>query len=118
MRAGGRGRCFATIAASFAAGLALATPVAAAPNGPIANQCSQVDHRLVTPCYGVDQLARDAAADCRYSGVAPDGSCVVQPEPAVTQKAIRDFQGSPTDQALRLQYTLGNDLPLRNAPWI
>jgi hypothetical protein len=118
MRTGHLGRSLATLVALLAGALALAAPAAAAPNGPIATQCSQVDQRLITPCYGLDQLARDAAADCRYAGAAPDGTCVVPPEPAVTEKAIEDFQGSPTDQALKLQYALGSDLPLRNAPWI
>jgi len=54
-----------------------------------------------------DVPTRDAAATCRHLG----GPC--QPEADVSH-----WSQTWTHRALAFQYALGNDLPLRDAPWI
>src|SRR3954452_23499508 len=80
---------------------------AAAPDGPMANQCKQVDDHLVTPCYGADVLARDGQAHCKAVGAC-----------ASDEPAIAGYERSWTHRALAFQESLSRDLPLRDAPWI
>src|SRR4051794_30982453 len=93
------------IAAALA--LVLAAPAAAAPDGPLANDCREVDPSLVTPCYGADVLARDGQAACRAGGACPSD-----------EQAIVAYEGSWTHRALGFQERLARDVPLRDAPWI
>src|SRR6478672_7026160 len=78
---------------------------AAAPDGPTANRCKQVDEHLVTPCYGADVLARDGQAHCKAAGASDEG-------------AIAAYERSWTHRALAFQESLSRDVPLRDAPWI
>src|SRR3954469_14963244 len=87
--------------------LAFAPAASAAPDGPMANQCKQVDDQLVTPCYGADVLARDAQA--HWQGGGP---C------AADEPAIASYERSWTHRALAFQESLSRDVPLRDAPWI
>src|SRR3954464_13861934 len=87
--------------------LAFAPAAAAAPDGPAAGQCKQVDEHLVTPCYGADVLSRDGQAHCKAAGAC-----------ASDEPAIASYERSWTHRALAFQYALGNDVPLRDAPWI
>src|SRR3954467_12051812 len=80
---------------------------AAAPDGPTANQCKQVDGHLVTPCYGADVLARDGQAHCKAVGAC-----------ASDEPAIASYERSWTHRALAFQESLSRALPLRDAPWI
>ena len=91
------------------AALALALPAAAqaAPDGPLAGQCRQVDAHLVTPCYGADVVSRDAQAHCRAAGACPSD-----------EQAIAGYERSWTHRALAFQEALSRDVPLRDAPWI
>src|SRR4051812_38913680 len=92
---------------AFALLLLAAAPAAAAPDGPTANQCKQIDARLVTPCYGVDVLARDGQAHCKAAGAC-----------ASDEQAIAGYGRSWTHRALAFQESLSREMPLRNAPWI
>src|SRR3954469_12315806 len=56
---------------------------------------------------GADVVARDVAATCRSAG----GPC--QPEADVS-----GWGDTWTHRALAFQYALGNDVPLRDAPWV
>src|SRR3954468_16091424 len=56
---------------------------------------------------GAEVVARDAAATCRSAG----GPC--QPEADVT-----GWSSTWTHRALAFQYALGNELGLRDAPWV
>src|SRR3954449_8704693 len=56
---------------------------------------------------GATVVERDAAATCRHAG----GPC--QPEADVA-----GWDQTWTHRALAFQYALGNDVPLRDAPWI
>lgn len=87
--------------AAFLAG-AVGT-AAAAPSGPVAQQCAAIDTTLAKACYGADVAGRDAAA-------------VLTPQQATA--AVDAYEHSATHRALALQYALGDDVPLRNAPWI
>src|SRR3954468_21729730 len=80
---------------------------AAAPSGPAYDACAQADKRLGTMCYGADVAVRDGKATCRRAG----GPC--QPEADVS-----GWEGTWAHRALSLQYALGNDLGLRDAPWV
>ena len=71
-----------TLVGAFAA----ATPAAAAPYGPVANQCPE---QLVTPCYGADVVVRDAEATA---------------QPGRHERDIREFEGSWTHRALAFQH--------------
>src|SRR3954451_21840704 len=87
--------------------LAAAPAAHAAPDGPLADQCAQVDGHLVTPCYGADVLGRDAEAHCRAAGAC-----------ASDEQAIAAYEGSWTHRALAFQERLSRTVPLREAPWI
>ena len=87
--------------------LLVPAPAAAAPDGPTANQCRQVDEHLVTPCYGADVLARDGQAHCKAAGAC-----------ASDEEAIAAYERSWTHRALAFQESLSRDVPLRDAPWI
>src|SRR4051794_9505193 len=87
--------------------LAFAPAAAAAPDGPAADQCKQVDGHLVTPCYGADVLARDGQADCKAVGAC-----------ASDEPAIASYERSWAHRALAFQESLSRDVPLRDAPWI
>src|SRR3954454_12949088 len=87
--------------------LAFAPAAAAAPDGPAAGQCKQVDEHLVTPCYGADVLARDGQAHCKAVGAC-----------ASDEPAIASYERSWTHRALAFQESLSRDVGLRDAPWI
>src|SRR3954468_21266566 len=80
---------------------------AAAPSGPAYDACAQADKRLGTMCYGADVAVRDGRATCRRAG----GPC--QPEADVS-----GWDRTWAHRALGLQYALGGDLGLRDAPWV
>ena len=66
----------------------------------------------------VEQGAADVAATCRRD-LATDEQCAAVPlSPAVSEKAIQDYLAGPVHRDLAFQYALGDDLPLRFAPWI
>src|SRR3954467_2258170 len=87
--------------------LSIAAPAEAAPDGPAANACGQVDAHLVAPCYGADVLSRDAEAHCRAAGACPSD-----------EQAIAAYERSWTHKALVFQERLSENVPLEDAPWI
>ncbi len=98
--------------------LALApTAPAASEGGPLTQRCRAISEALHGPCRGGEQLAADAAATCRWAGV-PDSSCGLPLAPRVSAAAVARYRASWVHRALSLQYELGNDVPLRNAPWV
>src|SRR4051794_21818517 len=115
----GRGvTTLAALAGVIAAfGLGTQTAGAASEGGPLTQTCTSVNADLRGPCRGAEQVASAGTAACRWAG-APDGSCNTPITPQVSEQAIEDFQGSWVDRALRDQYELGNDIGMRNAPWV
>jgi hypothetical protein len=111
-------RVTALLALVAAAMAVAAAPASAAPDGPIADRCAEVNGALVAPCYGADVLARDATAACRWTGALPDGTCSVPPEPPVSEAAIQAYRESWIHRAMGLQYALANDVGFRDAPWV
>src|SRR4051812_36066536 len=91
--------------AATALALTLAAPAQAAPDGPTADRCRQIDGHLVAPCYGADVIQRAAEAPCRAATACPSD------EPAVAAHA-----GSWVHRALAFQESLSRTLSLRNAP--
>ena len=87
--------------------LACCSVASAAPDGPFARSCEPVSAQLATLCYGGDVVDRDVQATCRSTG----GPC--QP-----QADVSDWDRTWEHRALGLQYALGHDLPLRDAPWV
>ena len=79
--------------------LALAAPVA---HADVADECAPAGELVEsTACHGVDVVARDAAAL------------------TAGERADVDQHGSTwTHRALAFQHTLGDTVPLRNAPWV
>ena len=67
----------------------------------------------------VQQTAANAAATCRRDTPATDEQCAAVPlSPAVSEKALKDYESSSVHRALALQYALGNDTPFRHASWL
>src|SRR3954471_3498852 len=97
----------ALVLAGLLAVLVCCAPASAAPSGDAYTACAQADKRLGTMCYGADVAVRDGKATCRRAG----GPC--QPEADVS-----GWDRTWAHRALSLQYALGNDLGLRDAPWV
>jgi hypothetical protein len=111
-------RGLSALAATLAAAIVFASAAQAAPDAPIANTCKGVNGTLVAPCYGADVVVRDVASYCRWADVTADETCAMPVEPAVSESAIAAYESSWVHHALGLQYSLANDMPLRNAPWV
>jgi hypothetical protein len=88
--------------AVVAALLALALAPAAPAHADLGDDCHPLGPQVQsTACHGVDVLRRDAEA------------LTADHEPAV-----RRYEASWTHRALAFQHTLGDDVPLRDAPWV
>ncbi len=71
------------------------------------------------PTTVVRQAVADTAAACRRNLPVSDEQCAAVPmAPAVSERAIVAYEKGAVHRALQLQYELGNDLPLRTAPWL
>jgi hypothetical protein len=103
------------VLAAFA--LCAAGAGAASEGGPITRNCTRVDERLRAPCRGAEVIGSAGTATCRWAG-APTPACTTPVTPRVSAEAVDAFRGSWVDRALRAQYELGNDVGLRNAPWV
>ena len=96
---------------------ALGVP-AAAGAGAVDDGCRDADGPAPL-CIGMEKLGERATAECRRAGVASDEQCATVPVGrAVIRSAVDDYQSSDTHRRLALQYELGGDVPLANAPWI
>lgn len=74
---------------------------------------------LAGPQTVVRQAAADTAAACRRDAPATEEQCGAVPlSPAVTERALRDYEASSTHRALALQFALGNDVPFAHAGWL
>ena len=74
---------------------------------------------LDPPHAVVEHAAADAAATCRRDTPATDEQCAAVPlADPVSEAAVSAYEKSDVHRALALQYALGNDLPLRYAPWL
>lgn len=91
---------------------------AASEGGPLTQRCRGIDEELRGPCRGVEQLVTAASANCRYLGVASEEDCTLPFAPRVMRSAVEAYRGSWVHRALGLQYALGSDVGLRNAPWV
>jgi len=73
---------------------------------------------LRAPCVGAGKLGERAAAECRRLGIASDESCWARVGRRVVQSEIAAYEDSAVHRTLAFQYALGNDVPLRDAPWV
>ena len=69
-------------------------------------------------CVGGGKLGERAAAECRRLGIVSDEECWARVGRRVVRSEIAAYEQSHTHRTLAFQYALGNDVPLRNAPWI
>jgi hypothetical protein len=115
----GRRRTVLAAIVGVLAGWALCAQIAGAASegGPVTRNCTRVNADLRGPCRGVEQVASAGTAACRWAG-APDPACTTPVTPRASEEDVTAFHGSWIDRALRAQYELGNDVGLRNAPWI
>ena len=66
-----------------------------------------------------EQGTAAAAAACRRSTPASDEQCAAVPStPSVSEAALLAYEKGAVHRALAFQQALGDDLPLRFAPWI
>ena len=71
------------------------------------------------PTAVVEHAAADTAAACRRSTPATVEQCAAVPlADPVSEAAVAAYEKSDVHRALALQYALGNDVPLRYAPWL
>lgn len=74
---------------------------------------------VVGPTRVEQQAIANAAAACRRDTPASDEQCAAVPtSPAVSEKALADYEHGSVHRALALQYALGNDVPFRHASWL
>ena len=97
-------------------GCALALP-AVAGAGEVDDAC-RANGGSASMCVGLEKAGERVSAECRRLGAASDEQCVVPLGHRVIRGAVDAYQSSWTHRALGLQYALGNDVPLANAPWI
>lgn len=102
----------------MALALAVAPTAQAGGEAPLTRACLEVAEQLRGPCRGGEQVASYASANCRWAGVRPDTACNTPIGPQASSAVVEAFPGSWTDRALRLQYELAGDMPMRNAPWV
>jgi hypothetical protein len=87
-------------------------PLATAGADPVAD-------RVAGAARVVEQGAAGLAAACRRDTPADDAQCAAVPlSPAVSEQAVAGYEQSALHRTLALQQALGDDLPLRFAPWI
>jgi hypothetical protein len=98
--------------------LLLASAAATAHAGPVEQACMGVDPRLGGPCRGVEVIAAEGSALCRYSQAVPEEDCATPITPRVSHREVAAYQHSWLHRTLAFQYRLGDSLPLVNAPWI
>ena len=71
------------------------------------------------PTRQVQQVAANAAAACRRSTPATDEQCAAVPlSPAVSEKALQDYEASSTHRALQAQFDLADYVPFAHAAWL
>jgi hypothetical protein len=95
---------------------ALALP-ASAGAGPVDDAC-RANSGPPSMCIGLAKVGERASAECRRLGATSDEQCVLPVGRRVIRAEVDAYQSSWTHRALGLQYALGNDVALRNAPWI
>src|SRR3954469_25265378 len=96
---------------------ALAVP-APAGAGPVDDACRHNDGPAPL-CVGTEKVGERASAECRRPAVASDQQCAEVPAGhRVIRSEVDDYQSSDVHRRLALQYELGDDVPLANAPWI
>jgi hypothetical protein len=95
---------------------ALALPSAASA-GPVDDAC-RANGGTPSMCIGLSKVGERASAECRRLGATPDEQCVLPAGRRVIRSEVDAYQSSWTHRALGLQYALGEDAALRDAPWI
>ena len=75
----------------------------AAMNGQLSQTCQPAGQQAQTLCYGGDVIIRDGQALA---------------DPGRFEAAIEDYQRSWTHRTVAFQYSLANDVPFVNAPWL
>jgi hypothetical protein len=66
-----------------------------------------------------EQGAADLAASCRRDTPVDDATCGEVPlSPSVADRYMKEYLASSTHITLGMQYSLGNQLPLRHAAWL
>ena len=92
-----------TIAAAFALLLALPAPAGA---------------QSSSPAVGRDKLAERVSAECRRAGVVDDATCWTGIGRRVIRSEVAAYEKTWVHRANELQYSLGDSVPFKDAPWI
>ena len=90
------------VAALIGAAL-LPASAGAAMNGQLSQTCAPAGRQVQTMCYGGDVLIRDGQA---YA------------QPQRFEPGIESYEQSWTHRTVAFQYSLANDVPFVNAPWL
>src|SRR3954471_7618202 len=111
---GSRGRRRWPAVTGMLVGCVLALP-AVAGAGEVDDAC-RANGGSASMCVGMEKVGERVSAECRRLGAASDEQCVVPLGHRVIRGAVDAYQSSWTHRALGLQYELGDDVPLSNAP--
>src|SRR5947209_19785814 len=115
MHGRGRRRLWGLAATGMWIACALGAPAGAAA-GTVDDACRANDGPAPL-CVGAEKVGERASAECRRPGVASDEQCANVPAGhRVIRSEVDDYQSSDVHRRLALQYELGGDVPLANAP--